>query len=193
MSVIPVGFAEVTVQFQIPGDAGPAMVVFGTGSNPLDSPEDVAVNVADTLNNTPGFTGLYRADVIAELVTVRLNTGGIAPGVHEETINLPGTLSGATAPPQVASLLQKSTGLAGRPFRGRMYIPGIAEAIVDEAGRITSPSLGIMQTAATAFLDDLGTNNVPMYILHESAAIAPTEVTALNLSPKVATQRRRLR
>lgn len=200
MSVIPNGFAEVTVQLRIPGDAGPAFNVFGVFSDPLASAQDVAINVADTLNNVPGYTDLYTSEVVAELITVYRREDANFVQVHEETISLPGRQLVPTGSPQVAYLLQKSTGLAGRANRGRMYIPGTREAIVNSDGNIISTDLATMQTGASAFLADLATNNVPMYILHDppkeppgAPAPDPTLVTALNVAPKVATQRRRLR
>lgn len=193
MTFIPEGFAEVTVQINIPGDAGPAFNIFGVQRDPLASAEDIAINVADTLNNVPGYTQIFSNQATIELITVRNKLGDGSIQIHEETANFPGTNAGAVAPPQVAVLLQKSTGLAGRSNRGRMYAPAIVETQIDDAGRILAANLAGMQNAANNFLADLSTNNVPMVILHDSPALAPTTVTALNVAPVVATQRRRLR
>lgn len=193
MTFIPEGFAEVTVEWQIPGDGGPAFNIFGVIKDPLDGAEEIAINVADTLNNIPGISQVASNQAAMRLVTVRVKEASGDISIHEETVNIPGTNAGAVAPPQVSVLIQKSTGLAGRSKRGRMYIPAIVETQIDDGGLIVAANLAGMQTAADNFLADLTTNGVDMYLLHDDPLEPATRVTALNVAPKVATQRRRLR
>jgi hypothetical protein len=196
MTFIAEGFAEVTVEIQIPGDAGPAFVVFGVRPSALGITLpiiDTADNVGDTLNNSPGLMDPVTSDNAITGFVVRQRTGPGTVAIEERALAVAGKSLAGSAPPQVAWLLQKQTGLAGRQNRGRMYVPGVREVIVDTAGNIINPDYANAQTAFTAFFNDLATNNVPMYILHTSPVIAPTEVTSLQLSRKVATQRRRLR
>lgn len=193
MTFIPEGWAEVTVQYDIPGDGGPAFNIFGVIKDPLDGAEEIAINVADTLNNSPGITQVFSNQATINLVTVRVKEASGDISIHEETVNIPGFNSGAVAPPQVSVLVQKSTGLAGRSKRGRMYIPAIVETQIDDGGNIIAANLTGMQNAMDAFLADLATNGVTMYLLHDDPLESATLVTALNVAPKVATQRRRLR
>lgn len=107
---------------------------------------------------------------------------------------------GETTPPNVALLVKKGTGLAGRANRGRMYVPWVGiEGSVDEAGNILAAAVTNFQTSFTAFLNGLAAraNDSDMVLLHtyEIPAPAPTEtvVTSLTVDPRIATQRRRLR
>jgi hypothetical protein len=100
----------------------------------------------------------------------------------------------AGASPQVAILVKKLSGFAGHDQRGRMYIPGLGEAAIDDDGGISAAKLADLQSAFSQFLTDvnLGTPE-GMVIFHTDALTAPTKVTQLQVDPRVATQRRRLR
>lgn len=161
--------------------------------SPLPSAETAAINVADTLNNVPGFTNFLDSNITIADVTAYYNGGGSDLAVYTEPVNLPGTTSGTGTPPQVALLIRKETGLAGRRNRGRMFLPQPGNNNVGEDGLVNATPLATYQAAADAFLADLATNLVPMVILHEDSGIAPTPVSALVVSNVVATQRRRLR
>lgn len=172
----------------------PALVTFGVHNlSPIPSAETAAVNVADTLTNVPGFTNFLDSNVSIAEVTAYYNNGGADLAVYTEPVGVPGTTSGTGTPPQVALLIRKETGLAGRRNRGRMFVPQPGNNNVGEDGLVNPTPLATYQTAADAFLADLETNLVPMVLLHEDSGIAPTPVSALVVSNVVATQRRRLR
>jgi len=193
MSFIPVGFAEAVLEFSIPGDAGPALVVIGVDPGGSQNTQQTADNIADTMNNTPGFMDPVSIDVTFEGVTVYEKIAAGVTQIATNSTSQAGRQAGDIEPPQVAVLVQKSTGLAGRSNRGRMYVPGPVAAAVESDGRLTTTYQGQVQTAMNAFLADLSTNLAPMVLLHADPAATPTTVTSLVVQSKVATQRRRLR
>lgn len=193
MSFIPTGYGEVSVEITIPGDAGPAYNVFGVDPG---TPNDIS-NTADAIETALSSASGYRA-LLATGATVqgfvyreRLDATNVA--IEERTIGLAGVQPGTLLTPQVALLIQKITGLAGRQNRGRMYMPTLAEDNVDDGGFLIAGALSAFQAAADQFDSDLDLSAVPMTILHTSPAVTPSQVSSLQVSPKVATQRRRLR
>lgn len=77
-----------------------------------------------------------------------------------------------------------------------MYLPwAITTTEGDEGGTLLGPTVTAAQAKATAFLSALGTNTVPMVVLHDpglTAVGAPNPVTSLLVDNRVGTQRRRL-
>jgi hypothetical protein len=96
-------------------------------------------------------------------------------------------------PQNCATLIRKTTALAGRRGRGRFYLPPITmdEFATSKAGVIASSSLAAMQLAANAWFD----HGEPFVILHDSlpSSLAPTPITSFVVDGRIATQRRRLR
>lgn len=193
MSVIPSGFGEASVEIGIPGDAGPAYVIFGYQFPGGGSPQANANTLAGILATTPGFRSLTSSTNNIRQVVVRENYAGPFLFIANATINAFGTLAGAAPSPQVSYLLRKSTGLAGRQNRGRMYVPAANEDEIDAGGFLSAPAVADRQASADLFFNALVSASLPMYILHTDPALSPTEVDSLEVDGKVATQRRRLR
>lgn len=193
MSFIPTGYYEAAVEIVIPGDAGPAYVVFGGDGSVLGSASNIDLALQAVLVNVGGFISMVpSADSIGD-VTVRYTTSPGVTEISESTLAAPGLAGGTPPPPQVCTLIQKVSGLAGRKNRGRMYLPAVDEGQIGTDGIYLAATLGPLQTFATQFLADLSSSSIPMAILHTSPADTPTPVSSLNVSAKVATQRRRLR
>lgn len=193
MSVIPIGHGEAVVELGLRGEAGPALNIFGFAYDVNTPAQTVADDIAGVLDNDPGYRGLLSVEVDINSVLVRCKADAGEPLIAEATIGLAGTVAGGSPPPQVALLIQKITGRAGRVNRGRMYIPAPSEANVDETGRYTSAQTAAFQADADAFLSQLDTAGYPMALLHTDPAISPTDVVSLRVDNLVATQRRRLR
>lgn len=108
-----------------------------------------------------------------------------------------GTHSASIAPSNVAYLVQKHTAFAGRRNRGRMYLPGVNATGLD-GNTVQGSLVAVIQAAldafGTAIKDDESTYEAPLLpvILHSDTG-APTEINNFILSPRVATQRGRLR
>lgn len=192
MSVIPIGYAEVVSEFNVPGNSGPALVVFGL-ANPTDKTAQALADSVWTawtqanglLTNLSNVTALIRTRAI-------YNDAGVEM-YGEHTGSVAGAAAGAPLPPNCAYLASKRTGLVGRANQGRMYIPGCTEAEVGNDGIVTPAFIATMQTDLSDFIADLITDGNPMVILHSTVGPSPTDVNALSMNQKIATQRRRMR
>lgn len=147
------------------------------------------------------------SDVLATAYKLVLASSSEFLGVHVEVGASPfdlifdstsgagsGTVGGDISSPQVQCLVKKVTGAAGRKNRGRMYVPDVAEAVVDQSGVINVTGRGRADLVATAFFTGvLGVAadfTVPV-LLHTDAT-TPTVIVGFTVEVKAATQRRRL-
>jgi len=185
MPVPPAGFAQCNVFFNLPGQStDDAQVTFGIQAASYST--TVANNVfgefVDRMEEVlPTTYAMNRLELRDSGNVVFTSTTGPSSGTRAAT---------ATSP-QVAYLMVKRTALGGRRNRGRMYVPGVAENGVDEAGIVSAGLLNDLNLFGTNFLSDLGAMDIGMFILHADGG-TPTEVTELVATNKVATQRRRL-
>jgi len=183
--VIPPGFGQCNVFYDLPGQSvDDAQVTFGI--HPPAFTAALAEAIFQSYQNRfeevlPTTYQILRVDIVDSGDLHYVSTGAAQSG----------TRAGAATAPQVAYLMKKRTALGGRKHTGRMYLPGVTESEVDEAGLLTPGILNDLQVAGEGFLFDLGAMDTSMVILHTDAT-APTEVTALLPVNKVGTQRRRL-
>jgi len=150
----------------------------------------------NVLGNLSANTGLY-------FVTVYVGQDGGAPLVYDSTEDSQqGGAGGTPLPPNCAFLVRKRTSLSGRRGRGRMYLPGVPEGLVDPAGNITGSAVTDLQNGLDNWWDELtgvppGTSAYPPVVLHRSEGAgvepAPTPILSFQAESKIATQRRRLR
>lgn len=184
------GIGQAVMTIEIPGDEGPALCIFGFQWDVLTAPDDVAQSIFDDF----GAELLPRCTSNTVLIGCRVvinDAGTMREGVTSGSVAGGGTT--ASAPPQVSYLFSKRTGIAGPEFRGRMYLPGVNETNVDEAGNLSGSVVTGNQTAADDFLALLLANDHPMVLLHTDPGVPENTVTNLVAQTKVATQRRRLR
>lgn len=99
-----------------------------------------------------------------------------------------GGLTGALCPPNVSWLIHKRPG-AGR--LGRMYLPGVTEAVVDGNGDITGSTVTAMNTALDDWLTAL--TSASLRISMRGSEDIDDLINELRVDTKIATQRRRLR
>lgn len=124
--------------------------------------------------------------------------GGDPPLRFVATGSAAGTRAALNEPSvNVAYLITKATGFAGRRYRGRLYLPAANEAAFTADGRLSAGEITVLQTAATGLFNVLGgsvinTNVDQPVLLHSGAPSTPTTVTAYQAGSVVATQRRRL-
>lgn len=193
MSIIPPGFVEARHEFAIPGDAGPAYLIVGYANevsvSPIE-PDALASYVHTALGTTILPILSSEVSLVATDVVVGQDGDPLVGRVVETWV---GGGSASVASPQVAALVSKRTGLGGRRNRGRLYLPGVVETSVDGGGYLTGTFATDLATAVGNWLDETVDVEMPMVLLHGSAPSDPTPITSLVLSPKVATQRRRLR
>lgn len=190
MSVIPVGFGEVFAKILLAGDNEVMGCVFGIDADtPFNQAEADAVSSATGtfLKAIMGSAYAYQG------VTITIGNDG-ENFIFDSTTGLGnGALSATTAPQNTAMLIRKISATGGRRGRGRMYVPGIDEAFVSNAGVITAGQVTAINTHAATFLTNLVAANNPMVILHDVPEVTPSPVTGLLCQSLVATQRRRLR
>lgn len=188
--VIPDGFGEARIEWVVPGTAGPGLTVLGfEDGTPATAADAVALQIRDDMRDDicPQMANAY----FLSTVTVNINRGGtIEQGLATGLDN--GSLTGAACTPNVSFLIRKRTGLAGRKYRGRWYLPGVVETDVDAAGLISSTRQNALQLAVNAFKTDMGAATHELVLLHSDATV-PTAITSLPVEQQVATQRRRLR
>lgn len=121
---------------------------------------------------------------------------------------VPGTAPGSAPPPNVSIIIRKRTGLAGRKYRGRMFMPAgwVAEGEINSGGGIDSGRITGYNIWLTEWFNDATISGYPMYLLHQHGTyvnrdgetvvvspLAPTALSGLSTDPVVSTQRRRLR
>lgn len=186
----PPGFFEAVTEFDIPGPAGPALVITHHEMTTAQPASELAFQMAEAWQL--GVLGELADDVTLSRVRVVLGQDG-APTEGEWQGNVAGSSAVDEASPQVAILVKKVTGFAGRDMRGRMYVPGIGKTAVQADGGITAAKLEDLQFAFTNFLANLTANGTPMVLGHNAPLQDWTPVTNLVVDARVATQRRRLR
>lgn len=203
---IPPGYAEAWLQFTIATDPEPMYTSLGVGLASGITPSVAATNnILDVMTArigpllgasyvTRGSHVLWGQDAPDD---VRIDgTGG--------TVNGTGS---APLPNNTAMLVKKSTTEGGRRGRGRMFIPGIQEASVDDAGVIAAATRTLYQTELNTMLANLvglpevaaaalfrparaaGPGGVPPFL----PGLPPAQIVGLTLDQRVATQRRRMR
>jgi hypothetical protein len=180
--IIPSGFSQVALHFSPLGPKGSKpTTTFGVTGAPAGDLGDLVYAWWHEY-----FRPIQRSDVSLVDITQTGATTTYVTNVGEQ-----GTRGSASAPPQVAALVQLRTGLRGHANRGRMYWPTIlAEGDVTEGGTIDPSFRGTLLTAAAELVAALHTAGNDMVILH-SASSDPTAVESLDVSSQTATQRRR--
>lgn len=186
---IPAGFAQITYVYT--GSAVPrgAANVIGVENAGGLSIANVAIAAGEAIE--PLMANLPDEIQVSE---IRVKLGPDDNGPYQVfAIVKPGLLgSGETVAPNTSFLFSKQTALGGRKNRGRLYLPGVLEGAINGAGDLASGWITDLNNAADLMLASLTADGVPMHLLHESVD-APTEVTGMQVSSRVATQRRRLR
>lgn len=141
-----------------------------------------------------GVTGLMAAigtTVSLHRVSVRDISSPNLPEFDGAGAALPGAAAGNLLPLQIASCVTMKTALAGKPFRGRTYIPGFTVGSVtaggNQAANIGSLSVGFVN----GIKDAMTANSLTLAIV--SRKLLSTEVVTLvqSRSDIWETQRRR--
>lgn len=108
---------------------------------------------------------------------------GVAPS--------PGTRVGAAESGNVTMTISWRTGLAGRKFRGRIYVPALSEQDVSTNDVVSSVVTAVFSAAALALYTGQLTNGVVPAVFHRATATY-TPVNSHVIDAIVDSQRRRL-
>lgn len=190
---IPAGFAQ--VNFRFGGIAAPTGAEFTLGLDVTgsgDTPEDVAdvlrllieSDLMPALNGDLSFLG----------VLVKFGPDATGPSAFVASSDTGGS-AGNGATPQVAYLIQKLTALGGRAGRGRMFLPGVVEGNVNDAGELEAGVASGFDTIWDGIGTAIALNSWTPVLLHQpgSPLVMPTPITGFRTDPRAATQRQRLR
>lgn len=190
---IPAGYAQASYGFTGASCPTGAAVVMGhdvTGYG--GTPAQLAAVLADAweqyINNSLVNTCIL-SSVLVKFGPDATGPSGVAG------VNFNGNAGQAGTSSAVSFLVRKNTAFGGRSGRGRMYVPGVSEAVVDQSGAIAAPTVTAMNTAFESWRNALDGIDVPMVILHQPGAplSTPTPITSFSVQSVVATQRRRQR
>ena len=102
-----------------------------------------------------------------------------------------GAASAGIAPVQCAARYDLSAGLGARR-RGHIYLPGLAEGEVEDAGLISTAHANGMLDLLGDFITDAATNWGFLLGVHSRVDGVVRGVTGISLQPYVRTQRRRM-
>jgi len=181
--IIPPGHSLIAHQHAVSGSSRPMICTYGLDSVPTGS----------DLSDLHQAWGNSLVSVLSSTVSLETTTVYIDGGAREAyTEVIAGTDSATMAPPNVAYLLNKHTNRVGRQGRGRLYLSGVAEANVGNAGVLTSAIIDDFDAQIAEFLGFLPDIATSMVLLHSDSS-DPDPVTSITVNPLVATQRRRLR
>lgn len=198
MPLIPAGFAEATLVFNVDGVLRDMTTSFGIdpAATPDSTPEQLG---EDVYGAATGAGSIVVAAAMGEewtfqgvAVTKQLEDGPIT-GQFFDAVT--GTVTSDGLICNTALLVTKQTSAGGRRNRGRCYCPPhqVAEVNVNAAGVIDSAARTVYQSAWNVFYLALATLELPVVLFHSEAPFTPTPVTGFSVGSLCATQRRRMR
>ena len=197
---LPVDIYECTLIWQAVAGTKHFTSSFGAGDLDLGGPRSAGDMATDVYGCTQGSTGLCQASAMIDdykflgvSVSFGTSTGDIL-GQYLATVT--GTVSDSCPPSNFSVLVNKSTALGGRRYRGRMFAPPvwINEGAVDSVGLISGSTLSNCATYWDNFYNSLVTADIQPVLLHQGAgAPIPTPITGFQVQALGATQRRRMR
>lgn len=133
--------------------------------------------------------------------SLEVNTTAEANELFEYAADQAGQHLSDSLPPNCALLVAKRTGLIGRAYRGRLFVPAgvLLDVEVTNAGTIIPAVMNGLIAQFQSWFDDCATDGHPMQLFHQydpvlsQTPVAPTPLTSLAPQALIATQRRRLR
>lgn len=193
--LIPVDYAQANIVFtgvNLPEGAETTLglnIEVWTGTTPADLADCVVNAWVDAL-----MPGMFVDEMVLSAVNVKFgpnDTGADGGG----TYSVVGGDGGSAVPPNTSLLVKKQTGFGGRTGRGRMFIPGLPETQVTDAGTVSSTWVSDLTTRLEDFRTSTEWFGAVPTLLHspDSPVLVPMPIVALVPDNKVATQRRRLR
>lgn len=196
---IPDGEGYLVYRWTIAGDTEPQVITLGIRDTapPLE-PGD-AQGIANTLTTLASSgSNMFSTTAMADVMTFRGVTCYIRDGegfaVGVGTASVVGLQSSSVLPTNCAILCRKDTGVGGRKYRGRWYLPVAlsSEANVDQNGFIVSGSVSTVQGYVDALVGNLAGSNLEP-VLHHSDGSPGTLITSFTVQDQIATQRKRMR
>jgi hypothetical protein len=182
--IIPAGFAQVDVMFDAPGQGtDDAHCLYGIQAALYD----------DGLAND--LFAFWADNILTEqasswaLTAVEITTSD-GSNFQSDAAIVGGGKTGAAEQPQVCVLVRKLSASGGRANKGRFYVPGIDADDFSDEGVLDTSARTAWQNGFNDWYAAHGAGDIGIVILH-SVAGAPTDVTGMQVTGAVATQRRR--
>lgn len=108
-----------------------------------------------------------------------------------------GTGSGSPLPPNCAAMIQKNTGRPGRAGRGRMFLPGISEALVSGGGVVDGALVTQMNGDLASFYTAVTTSgqfdDLLLYHDDDIPSSSPTLIDSLTVNVRTSSISKRFR
>lgn len=111
--------------------------------------------------------------------------------LHELAQLVQGGKAGSGTMPGVCYIIDKNTSVAGRKGKGRMYLPGVTEAEVDDAGRVTSSMRTELNNAFAAWKTQVAAANFQQFLLNAEGVGIGTPISTMTANTFASYQRRR--
>jgi len=131
--------------------------------------------------------------IIATDVSVANGTQTVLPFTTSNT----GTGSGGPAAANAAMCASLRTNFTGRSFRGRFYVGGLAQDVINDAQNFGVASAALLGTYFQDFIDALNAINMTLVVVSNFAAgvvrviALATEIISIIVDTKIDSQRRR--
>lgn len=198
--VIPPGYIQIAHELRNSGDPEPWYVTYAIDAGDWANSDTAAIAWCRDRWNEHIQAGFRTTTAHTATIGRVGQDGGPALTIRLD-LNQQGSSAAEKLPQNCALLIQKQTARAGRPGKGRMFLPNyIGESTVSDVGVISNSERTALQTQFTNWLADLiappDSEPLPMVLLHNGGApggTTPSVVNFLNVSGLIATQRRRLR
>lgn len=141
--------------------------------------------------NGPGKAGVTSATQLTQIQVRKYDPA--EPLAVDLPVSPPiaGGQTGSPLPGSITSTISWRTGLAGKKYRGRSYMPGYPESQVADDDRLTSALVNLLASAALELLLDLLAESLGLAVFHRSTNTF-TPITQYVVENIVDNQRRRL-
>jgi hypothetical protein len=191
------GFGLAKVNFTGTTGTDHAQIEFAYKSTPIIGPAHAQAD-ANTWNTILQTWLLTWISDLVEMtgVDIVLNNGTSIVEASSNNGSMFGREAGALLPPNVCILMRKQSGLLGKENRGRVYLPGVSESLVDTPSTISHAHLVAMQADMDSMFAALVAAELLPYLIRktnvplDNYSVPLTNFLVENL---FATQRRRLR
>lgn len=196
---IPSGHARISLTGTLPSNEvfDTSFWVLGYGGS-LASLQTLADDIAALITATDAFQyTLGLLDTGSQYATLRAygyeSAGGKATYVAESDLSLSGTTSALHCPLQTCVVVSLRTTLAGRSYRGRMYLPATAAilnqfALITEQGVLATEWAGLLSGVNALTLS--GGGNPTVSVVSQTLTTS-TPVSSVKVGNRPDVQRRR--
>lgn len=173
--VVITGTLQIRVVWTLGGaDYGQNVLHANIGGTPSvdQSMASTIAGFAGAAHTGSGLAALQPSSVVLDRVDIRDLRTANQP-LLSASVASAGTATGQLLPRGTAQVVTLRTALAGRSFRGRVYVPGFAEEAADVDGRATQAARDAAVAFVEGFGDSMAANGWPL-------GVASVKLAAIN-------------